>query len=376
MTKEFNNIIPVKLRKIRVKGLKIFEDTIFDFSNKDMICFIGKNGTGKSTILNCISLLFSKFDGYDEQRLKNILGKMVRHVDHYNQDGVYGDSDFEIRGTFLDIQNNSEYDVALTKNGFTQKHPEHIIPHLRNICIFTRLDMELDKFQLHRDHWPQFKKLFTSVTGFEIEEIQNLFTIGSNASSQKELDKYVLNFMVHKPQGKIKHQECSDGERKIIKSFSSLLNKEITPSIILIDNVEMHVETTRHLIMLNSLQECFPSSQIFMTTHSHYISRNLNMKDCVYDTRIVFAGDLIKKQPWRLYLIDEIEDAVAKFQKNKTDTCDNAILTKGDNLKDLCLSDSLQKDELKDRVKTFLKDVSDEFVNNVFLIEPDLNKIK
>ena len=77
------------------------------------------------------------------------------------------------------------------------------------------------------------------------------------------MEQYVLAFSVKKPDETISHTNCSAGERKIIKCFSTLLNKEYKPQIILVDNVEMHVDTGRHLELVRAMKRCFPDSQIF-----------------------------------------------------------------------------------------------------------------
>jgi len=60
----------MKIAWIRIKGFQQFEDTFIDFRHPesgkalDKICLIGRNGTGKSTILQLIHSCFLK-DGLD-----------------------------------------------------------------------------------------------------------------------------------------------------------------------------------------------------------------------------------------------------------------------------------------------------------------------
>jgi predicted ATP-binding protein involved in virulence len=129
-----------------------------------------------------------------------------------------------------------------------------------------------------------------------------------------------LGFWIKKPDETISHKECSAGERKIIKSFSTLLNKEFMPSVVCIDNAEMHVEAGRHINLIESMKRCFPDSQIFASTHSYQISRNFGNKSQLYDMRLLKATKIVKEEAWRLYIIDEIKDSVSKLNsitKNK-----------------------------------------------------------
>ena len=55
----------MKICSIHIKGFQQFQDTFLDFTNPetgeplDKICLIGKNGTGKSTILLLIEKLLT-----------------------------------------------------------------------------------------------------------------------------------------------------------------------------------------------------------------------------------------------------------------------------------------------------------------------------
>jgi energy-coupling factor transporter ATP-binding protein EcfA2 len=307
-----NDMPFVKLKRIYISNYKIFHDYAVDFVHNDIIsdfaCFIGPNGCGKSTTLEIVQSIFSNYDSYDPTRLKAILGKAVRHVEGGDQSGVYGDSDFCIRATLGTTL--GDYEVVLNKSGFVKDHPEKIKHLAMRLCYFTRFDQELRKFQLDRAKWPVFKELFEAVTGFTIEEDETAFAVG-NSRMQKE---FVFGFFVKKPNETIHYKECSDGERKIMKSFSSLLNLEYIPSIILIDNVEMHVESGRHLPLIRAMKRCFNDSQIITTTHSYHISRNFSDKHQVYDLRLLNCKEIYRQEPWRLQVFDEIKDALIKLE--------------------------------------------------------------
>lgn len=59
-----SKIPSVKIQKLRIQNLKGYKDYTFDFAEEDgtckpFLCFHGKNGTGKTTILDVIQLIFS-----------------------------------------------------------------------------------------------------------------------------------------------------------------------------------------------------------------------------------------------------------------------------------------------------------------------------
>lgn len=317
-----------------------------------------------STVLSAIQLLFSNLNFRTKESKDAFLGKSVRHIGK-EMDGIYGDSDFEVSAKL--VSEKEEYEIVINKSGFVKDHPKEIKELAYRICYLARFDQELSKFQISRDKWGLFKELFESVTGFEIEEdkeVNTFFADSSDSNMKRLMDEYVLAFYVKKPMGIIQHKECSDGEKKIIKAFSTILTLEYTPKIILIDNVEMHVERGRHLKLIDSLKKCFPDSQIFTTTHSYYISRGFGIKDCVYDLRLISANNIIKNEPWRLCIIDEITEALIRVEAIDEN---NKLVTEGKNLLNSCSLKINDLQKFKKNIEKFLKDCSTLFLKSMFL---------
>ena len=176
-----------------------------------------------STILDAITIIFSKFEGRKIDHLVALLGKSVRHVDGIRRAIYDKDSDFLITA---DIECSlGDYQVQINKSGFIKDHPQEIKDIIHEICFYAKFDQELHQFNLVRSKWNVFKELFEAVTGFEVEETTTLFSEGVSDAQQNAMRDYVVGFMIQKPDEKISHKECSAGERKIIKSFSTLLNK-------------------------------------------------------------------------------------------------------------------------------------------------------
>lgn len=364
----FEDLPDISLVSLKLENFMAFENIDLNFCNSDKIpkkfvCFIGDNGCGKTTLLDSVQLVFSRFDSFDQDRLVNHLGSLVRHVDATGS-GIYGVGDFKL---FARIKNGSEeYDVEINKNGFVKNHSDKIKELLGRICYNTRFDMELNTFQLERTKWEMFKNLFESITGYEVSETESLFDQSEDLIQAEMLRKYILGFTVKKPNETINHNECSAGERKIIKSFSTLLNKEYTPRIILIDNIEMHIAASRHINVIESIQKCFPNSQVFSTTHSYNISKHYDNKGQIYDLRLIKQNDLIRNKPWRLYLIDEIKESLVKLEGIKNKDMFKVYMSEGLRIISQCQNDLfIKQSEVLLRSGDLLYNINKLYLSNI-----------
>lgn len=308
----------IYLKSLEIKNFGKFDHIFIDFSSatpdcivEPLTCFIGPNGTGKTTVLTATQLLFSSYDGYDNERFRSNMLKYVRNS-QINCDIL--DKDFMVKGIFED-NNKKQYAVELTRlNRILSFHPDFIAERLPHYCFFTRFDQELHTFQLKRDRWGKFKLLFESITGYEIEEDTTLFDASEDTRINNLLQEYVMSFNIKKPEETISHKQCSAGERKIIKTFSTVLNKSVTPNIILIDNAVMHVEVDRHISVLNAIKKCFNRSQVIITCHSEPIKRNLSSKKLLIDMRFASLPQGLVENPYRLRVADELKDIKDKLQ--------------------------------------------------------------
>jgi predicted ATP-dependent endonuclease of OLD family len=263
-------------------------------------------------------------------------------------------SDFLIEADI--ISEGGKYSVSINKNGFLEgkDHPQHIKEGIVRQCFRTRYDEELNTFQLRLDRWNIFKELFESVTGYIVEKKESEmspFTIRDPSlyAQTAMMDKYVLELKIIKPNEIITDRECSKGEKKVLKNFTTLLNKDDIPSLILIDDVEMHVELDRHLILINCIEQCFPGSQTIFTTHSPKI---------IYGFDTERLQDLTVKSSlsnlsWRKKMI-RIISKMSFFDKNKETSGVKQLLS------DIRTKKDLDEKEIKNKVSLLISDFSNE----------------
>jgi len=303
------------LKSLELKNFGLYEHIVVDFTSEPnivepLICLIGPNGCGKTTILNAVQMLFCKFGEYDEQRYKSLFTRYLRNVKEINSIKVE-DRDLMVKGTFS-ISNGEDYDVCVTRqNGVVSFHPPSVSDFLPYFCFYARFDQELDIFQLKRSEWGRFKNLFEGITGYEISEDITLFDQSEDTRLNNLIKDYVLGFNARKDGNLIGHKQCSAGEKKIIKCFSTILNKLVQPRIILIDNAVMHVESERHLGVVKSIEECFAGSQIILTCHSEPVRRGFSNRDKIIDLRCLKIDD--PNDFWKIRYLDELTEMKEKL---------------------------------------------------------------
>jgi energy-coupling factor transporter ATP-binding protein EcfA2 len=344
--KDFSNWPRIGLKSLELVNFCKYEDVVIDFTHNGrilpMACLVGPNGTGKTTILDAVTMLCSNYSGYDPRRFSAMMYRRVRNWIHLTTDNQMRNASFKVRGTFevtypvyappyIPEESSKvlssdgkrhlpvgEYIVEFTRHGVVSRHPEFIEMRLPRYVFMARFDQELSLFQLKRDRWPMFQELFSAVTGFPIEEDIDMFYDTSDARMRRLQNDYVLGFVIHKPKEIIRHKMCSSGERKIAKCFSTILNAPIEPCIIAIDNVLMHIEVGRHLAVMSSLLKCFPSSQLIVACHSIPVAKCLPDREMLFDMRWLDLPGIMWREAWRLRILDDVQEALERLSSIAT----------------------------------------------------------
>jgi predicted ATPase len=352
---------------LRLVNFKSYDDYEVKFTEGNsiqrVVGLFGPNGTGKSTMLEAIGMLFGNYCGSDRERIMTSLKKYVRNVENMDVAGcsdesrdnfqVADDKTFVVEGDFI-VEDGTSYTVRVSNepsffkwsNGspdgvakdhserpvvssLVDDHPPAIKRTLTSQCYTTSYDKELNKFQLRKDRWSVFKRLFEAVTGFPVDKVDIEFdeetkSEESDVMSMAYLEDYVLGIKISKPFETITERQCSDGEKKIIKNFTTLLNKECVPSIILIDNIEMHVEVDRHMNLLECVRACFPDSQIVYTTHSERIISEANLNELVS----LVNKNIPRSQTWRQSILRVLKGFKVSFRDQKSQSMCGSLSAK------------------------------------------------
>lgn len=304
------------LTKLRLKNFCGYRDTTFNFLKKDgkpypYICLFGPNGDGKTSFLHAIMLLTSSHRGRSREHILQSLRKYVYSTDYdptYNR--IHSDDDASVKDTEMLIEgtytiHGKEYIVQLTELGYIRNDLVPLSPNLDaeadesvkyartgpwgedylRYCervvhlITTDSDLELNKFQIILPRRQQLEEIVSEIMRWKASCIAYPEIIGRN-HLQKQ---YCVDLVIEKRGTKVHYKSMSAGEKKIIKSFSTLLNliydlgnSSTTtslpmvdwPRILILDNLEFHVYYDRHVSFVDCLKRVFAKHQIFATTHS------------------------------------------------------------------------------------------------------------
>ena len=286
----------MKIERLLFKDYRGFKDAEFSFG--DFACLVGPNGIGKTSILDAVSLLCSSLDFKDdkvgpggkwaptatgEQRLKAFLRKNIRGVDDENACKA-----FEVQGIFE--HDGRKLEVILTQDGFAKNDVIKEPWWWAGVCFFAKFDVDMTNFQLRKALWDKFAKSWEAITGYPAVD-PDIYMVDKLAKVESDAE-YVTAFHILKPTGKVHCRKGSAGEKKIMKSLTTIVNleEERQPHIVLLDNATMHVHDTRHLAMIEVLKDLFKGKQIIATAHSSVIVEKYQPKEHIMDVEKIVLG--------------------------------------------------------------------------------------
>ena len=268
----------MKIKSLHLENFRGFKDADFYFG--DFSCLYGRNGEGKTTVLDAVSLLCGSLDfvgdlstntedlAEDEwkptataaQRTKAYLAKNARFWwEPTSSKTFYIEGIFEHEG--------KEFCVRLGESGFIRNEITAQPWWWAGLAFFAKFDSDMVNFQLRHDLWPKFSEAYEAITGIKVDpEIM----IDTDLEELGQESRIVTGFWLYKDGGRVHSRQASAGERKIAKTLTQVVNLEPTrlPGIVLVDNIEMHVHYKRHLRMIEEVKKLFAGMQLISTTHS------------------------------------------------------------------------------------------------------------
>jgi len=301
------------------------------------IIIYGINGSGKSTILEAIYLCLIVASTYHKNKnLKKIESYLIDYIS-LGSEWIYNNkNEFKIDITLEDNKNlitgvliyhqteglewNIEDDKKLSsefQDSFTYLssyrllNPSSIhsagdwseIERIEDNIFRNRMRYKSDLRYRHSNSFPslslQFENNYRTVKQYLVNLITDKKVEALTDENRKVLEKIKESFKIFFPNKVFLEQlsrtdsnkdyrlmirnedesivdldQLSSGEREVIAFFTYLCTKAINNSILIIDEPELHLHPKWQSIILYSLHQIFPNSQIFLATHSNEISQS------------------------------------------------------------------------------------------------------
>ncbi|QYX30531.1 AAA family ATPase [Sphaerospermopsis torques-reginae] len=262
------------IRKIEIKNLwgNNFSWTL----NQDVNVLIGKNGSGKSTILKMLNeavqpiednqLNFRLFDPIDEMIIA-LEDDIVIRVDSENRSitGNKQDINYTLNTSFIntfDVVEKS-VDPNLTLLDYQlDKLKLEFVTYQRDLSNKVETILKQDDGESRLNQLAKIEAIYEPKKTF-IEIINYLFT-----HTDKKFDEKEFHFIKTGIQTPILPQDLSSGEKQILIILLKTLLQDKQPYILLMDEPEisLHIDWQRSLI--EHIRQINPNCQIIITTHS------------------------------------------------------------------------------------------------------------
>lgn len=301
------------VKKLTIK--KLFGNKDVTWNLKDVNVLVGKNGLGKSTILQLIQTTLTQ-EPNDSLTLCD-------RVDIEFQDGntTFSSSKIEIdenlfKESFQKFIESESFETQLISNLFKNKKISKKEKELiKNKIISTIIDnknseIKVKQFQ-YKEHEEIFHVEFISTINMSANSINKIQTSDGRIANfldleiQSELNRLIkddtgdlqnklinsLNKIFNETNKKvdiiknkliikisdgrtIAYKNLSSGERQVIYIFLKVINANINNSIILMDEPEISLHLSWQENLLTSIREVNSNSQIIIVTHSPAIVMN------------------------------------------------------------------------------------------------------
>ena len=353
----------MKVKQLKINSFRGIKDLTLDFDLNEPTVLIGINGSGKSSILDCLAILLSWYNAYVEN--------VHQKGEQFSDSDINNQSDKTQNQITVCIRDSEDFSWALK-----QRRDDNI--PLESIQMFTIFDMRNTVYENYQNpeigyipiaiYYPTqrfvqdisletkdnlfgylnaydralnnknvaFKDFFEWFRNREDLENENykynpsegkdrqleavrqaIYQILESFSNLR-VERYPLQMTLEKNGQKLIVNQLSDGEKGLLAMVGDLARRLVMLSslekdplqgeaIVLIDQIELHLHPKWQREIIAALKRTFPNCQFIITTHSPQVISNI--------------------QPENIYLLEEnAEGITARHPQSSFGRDSNSIL--------------------------------------------------
>jgi energy-coupling factor transporter ATP-binding protein EcfA2 len=262
------------IRKIEIKN---FRGNDFSWIlHQDVNVLIGKNGSGKSTILRMLNeavlpeesrLNFRLFDPIDKM-IVELEDDIVIVVDSASRSitGDRGDTSYDLKTNSIDtfdvVEKSSDPNTTLLDYHLNKLKQEFII-YQRDLLnqVEAILTSDYDR-ESRNDKLEEIESVYKTKNIF-IKILSQFFK-----ETGKKFDEKAFHFLETGSENPILPENLSSGEKQILIVLLTTLLQDGKPYILLMDEPEISLHIDWQKSLIQHIRQINPSCQIIMATHS------------------------------------------------------------------------------------------------------------
>lgn len=330
----------MKVKRLAIDSFRGFDNLNLELNQNQPTVFIGINGAGKSTILDCLAILLSLLTtkiensqnsslSFNETDIKN--GSQSTHTEIAIS---FNDSQ-EFRWSLSKVIEGSEKDISELE-GLVEKIGDISLPVIvyypTNRAVFdiplriknkhyfdpkTALDEALTGGQInfrrffewfrHREDLENenFKYKPEEYPDRQLQAVRNATSLLLDGFTNLRIQRVPLRMTVEKQGQEIIIDLLSDGEKCLLAMVGDLArrlaianpnldNPLVGSGVVLIDEIELHLHPQWQREIVPKLIGTFPNCQFIITTHSPQVISHLQ-PESIYILESTSEGIIVKR---------------------------------------------------------------------------------
>ena len=338
-----------KIRKITFKNHPVLGNLSLDFCDSngsavDTVIFAGENGSGKSTILNCLySMIGNDFKHILTLELENNQGiESIYHETVLNElwsiglKGIFSDVDINFHASSIATVTSQNLDT----NKSSRRSDTNLTKQINQLIIDIQAldDADLSKaFREAKENGQDTNSIIVSERMFRFKKAFS--TMFKNMTYDRVDNTNGHKSIIFKKNGKdVPIDALSSGEKQIIYRGCFLLKDAnvLNDAIVFIDEPEISLHPNWQKKIMDYYKGIFTNengvqtSQIFAVTHSPFIIHNENRRN---DKVIVLArdeqGNIVVKDKPEYYKCDSLELVEDAFSIKNFSATKSAVYLEG-----------------------------------------------